>query len=266
MTWVKICGLTNEEDALLAIAMGADAIGFIFAQGSKRQVQAPVVADIVKRLPPEVTTIGVFRNDLPERVIRTVERCGLSGAQLHGLETVEQTAEVRARVPLLIKAFAIDDPSLRTARRYRVNSLLIDAPTPGSGETFDWSLLQSLPPRMRWILAGGLHPGNVADAVRATQPWGVDVASGVESSPGHKDPRLVREFIKAAKQADGRYGHDGNAGNAGDDGYESLDDFAGSLSHGSGRWLDDDPDVGPDVGTGADGTSAVAPFDFEVDG
>ncbi len=264
MTWVKICGLTNEEDALLAIAMGADAIGFIFAQGSKRQVQAPVVADIVKRLPPEVTTIGVFRNDLPERVIRTVERCGLSGAQLHGLETVEQTAEVRARVPLLIKAFAIDDPSLRTARRYRVNSLLIDAPTPGSGETFDWSLLQSLPPRMRWILAGGLHPGNVADAVRATQPWGVDVASGVESSPGHKDPRLVREFIKAAKQANGRDG--GGDSNVGADGYESLDDFGGSLSNGSGRWLDDDPDIDPGIGPGADGVGARAPFDFEVDG
>ncbi len=250
MTWVKICGLTNEEDALLAIAMGADAIGFIFAQGSKRQVQAPVVADIVKRLPPEVTTIGVFRNDLPERVIRTVERCGLSGAQLHGLETVEQTAEVRARVPLVIKAFSIDDPSLRTARRYRVSSLLIDAPTPGSGEAFDWSLLESLPPRMRWILAGGLHSGNVADAIRATRPWGVDVASGVESSPGHKDPRLVREFIKAAKSA---VGHDEND--------HELDD--GQFSGGSGetsRWLDDDP-IADSTGSG-DG----APFDFEVDG
>ncbi len=247
MTWVKICGLTNEEDALLAIAMGADAIGFIFAQGSKRQVQAPVVADIVKRLPPEVTTIGVFRNDLPERVIRTVERCGLSGAQLHGLETVEQTAEVRARVPLVIKAFAIDDPSLRTARRYRVNSLLIDAPSPGSGETFDWSLLEALPPQMRWILAGGLHPGNVADAIRATRPWGVDVASGVESSPGHKDPRLVREFIKAAKSA---VAND-------EDEEEGLD---GGLS---GRWLDNDPDDGPGR---SGGFADSAPFDFEVDG
>jgi phosphoribosylanthranilate isomerase len=201
MTWVKICGITNEEDALLAVAMGADALGFIFAQGSKRQVQVPVVADIVKRLPPDVLTIGVFRNDLADRVVDVVSRCGLGGAQLHGLETAEVADSVVARVPFVIKAFAADDPSLARADRYRVNSLLIDAPTPGSGETFDWSLVKSIPPRTRWILAGGLHAGNVAEAIRSTRPWGVDVASGVESSPGHKDPRLVREFIKAAKAA-----------------------------------------------------------------
>jgi phosphoribosylanthranilate isomerase len=201
MTWVKICGITNEEDALLAIAMGADAIGFIFAQGSKRQVQPPQVADIIKRLPPEVLTLGVFRNDLPERVVRIVERCGLNGVQLHGLETPEQTAEVARRVPFVVKAFAYDDASLATANRYRVDSLLIDAPTPGSGETFDWKATEHVPKHMRWILAGGLHAGNVAEAVLATHPWGVDVASGVEASPGRKDPRLVREFIRAAKRA-----------------------------------------------------------------
>jgi phosphoribosylanthranilate isomerase len=201
VTWVKICGITNEEDALLAIAMGADAIGFIFAQGSKRQVQPPQVADIIKRLPPEVLAIGVFRNDLPERVIRIVERCGLNGAQLHGLETPEQTSEVAARVPFVMKAFAFDDASLATANRYRVNSLLIDAPTPGSGETFDWSATQRVPHHMRWVLAGGLHAGNVAQAISATLPWGVDVASGVESAPGQKDARMVREFIRAAKHA-----------------------------------------------------------------
>ena len=249
MTWVKICGLTNEEDALLAIAMGADALGFIFAQGSQRQVQAPLVADIVKRLPPSVTTIGVFRNDLPERVVRTVERCGLSGAQLHGLETVEQTAEVASRVPFVIKAFAIDDPALKTARRYRVDSLLVDAPAPGSGKTFDWSLLDALPTGKRWILAGGLHSGNVAEAIRATQPWGVDVASGVEASPGHKDPRLVREFIRAAKQA--MPDNVGLTGEAADDA-DDADDADGLLNGAHNRWSQFE--------------SSDAPFDFEIDG
>jgi phosphoribosylanthranilate isomerase len=234
MTWVKICGITNEEDALLALAMGADALGFIFAQGSKRQVQVPVVADIIKRLPPDVLTIGVFRNDLPERVIDVVSRCGLTGAQLHGLETTQQTQMVSLRVPFVIKAFAADDPSLVDAGRYSVKSLLIDAPSPGSGETFDWSLVTAIPPRTRWILAGGLHAGNVAQAIRATHPWGVDVASGVESSPGHKDARLVREFIKAAKSQAG------------------SDDF----------------DDGPTMVEGPDEvqTSSAAPFDFDLDG
>ncbi len=239
MTWVKICGITNEEDALLAIAMGADAIGFIFAQGSKRQVQPPQVADIVKRLPPEVLTIGVFRNDLPERVIRVVERCGLAGAQLHGLETVEQTAEVAARVSFVVKAFSSDDASLPQAGRYPVNSLLIDAPVPGSGETFDWNDTAKLPPGQRWILAGGLHPGNVAEAIRATHPWGVDVASGVEDMPGRKDARLVREFIKAAKRAV-------------------------PVAESDQWWpINTDPRLGgpPDLLSVAD-----APFDFELDG
>jgi phosphoribosylanthranilate isomerase len=203
MTWVKICGITNEDDALHAIAMGADALGFIFAQGSKRQVQVAQVADIVRRLPPEVLTIGVFRNDLPERVVQVVERCGLAGAQLHGLENTEQTAEVSRRVQFVIKAFAFDDPTLAKARRYTVSSLLIDGPEPGSGETFDWNQVGVIPRGMRWILAGGLNSGNVGRAVAAMNPWGVDVASGVESSPGVKDARLVREFIKAAKAAKG---------------------------------------------------------------
>jgi phosphoribosylanthranilate isomerase len=243
MTWVKICGLTNEEDALLAVAMGADALGFIFAQGSKRQVQAPLVADIVKRLPPDVTTIGVFRNELPERVVRTVERCGLSGAQLHGRESAEQCIEVASRIPLVIKAFAIDDPALRNARRFQADTLLIDAPSPGSGETFDWSLLDVVPFGLRWVLAGGLHPGNVAEAIRATQPWGVDVASGVEQSPGHKDPRLVREFIKAAKAEPNR----------------SAVDTGADL-----REPGDQPDWGdPEFGHRR---STAAPFDVEADG
>jgi phosphoribosylanthranilate isomerase len=196
VTWVKICGITNEEDALLAVAMGADAIGFNFVQ-----VQPPVVADIVKRLPSEVLTVGVFRNDLPERVIRTVERCGLAAAQLHGLETPEQVDEVAARVRTVIKAFDYNDPALQQARRYRVSSLLIDAPGGGTGQVFDWTTLDSVPRNMRWILAGGLRPENVAHAIAQTQPWGVDVATGVESSPGHSDPIKVREFIRAARSA-----------------------------------------------------------------
>jgi phosphoribosylanthranilate isomerase len=231
MTWVKICGITTEEDALLAVAMGADAVGFIFAQGSKRQVQPPQVADIVKRLPPDILTVGVFKNDLPERVIRTVERCGLGGAQLHGRETPEQTAEVAARVPFVVKVFEFNDPSLARARRYRVNSLMVDSPGGGTGKTFDWSALDAVPLRMRWILGGGLHPNNVAEAIVATRPWGVDVATGVESSPGHKDARLVREFIRAAR---------------------SVPD----LPDEDQRWDDASPWAQP----------ASVPFDFEQDG
>ncbi len=205
MTWVKICGITNVEDALLAVAMGADAIGFVFAS-STRQVQPIQVAEIVKQLPTEVLTVGVFRNDLPERVIEIVQRCGLGGAQLHGNETPDQAAQVASSVPFVIQAFGADGRSLSRARNYKVSSLLIDAPNPGGGEPFDWDVLDQVPMGYRWILAGGLRPSNVGEAIDRTRPWGVDVSSGVEKAPGQKDPRLVREFLRAVRAADTRLG------------------------------------------------------------
>lgn len=199
--FVKICGITNEEDALLAVALGADAIGFIFAP-SPRQVVAPAVRDIVRRLPPEVLTVGVFRDDLPERVVDTVNRAGLKAAQLHGRETPDQTRTVREQVPMVLKAFAAGDPAVRRADDHGADAVLVDSTHPGSGRLFDWTLAEEVPTGLRVVVAGGLDPGNVAHAIHTLHPWGVDVATGVEASPGHKDPRLLQAFIAAARAAD----------------------------------------------------------------
>lgn len=198
--FVKICGITSEEDALLAVAMGADALGFVFAP-SPRQVQPPVVADIVKRLPPEILTVGVFRDEAPERVVEVVNATGLIAAQLHGREAVAQVRAVRPRVRFLIKGFAAGDRTVAHASDYEADAVLVDAPVPGSGELFDWSLAESIPTGQKLLLAGGLTPENVAKAIATVQPWGVDVSTGVEASPGHKDAVKLRAFIAAAKGA-----------------------------------------------------------------
>jgi len=201
--FVKICGTTTEEDALLAVAMGADAVGFIFAP-SPRQVSPGHVRDIARRLPPEVLTIGVFRNELPERVVEVVNASGLRGAQLHGRETPEQAQFVRDRVPVLFQAFVAGDPAIRNAKEYGAHAVLLDSPSPGSGEVFDWRLADGVPDGVRLLMAGGLGPSNVGEAIASVHPWGVDVVTGVESSAGHKDPVKVREFIAAAKRAEPR--------------------------------------------------------------
>jgi phosphoribosylanthranilate isomerase len=197
--FVKICGTTSEEDALLAVAMGADAVGFVFAP-SPRQIAPAVAADIVKRLPREVVTVGVFRDESPSRVVEIVNTAGLRAAQLHGHETAEQAQYVRERVPLLIQAFPAGDPAVARIFEYKADALLLDAATPGSGQVFDWSMAE-VPDGIRLILAGGLTPANVASAIAAIHPWGVDVVSGVEASPGRKDPVKVRAFVAAAKAA-----------------------------------------------------------------
>lgn len=198
--FVKVCGTTSEEDALLAVAMGADAIGFVFAP-STRQIAPSVAADIVKRLPPEVVTVGVFRNETPERVVEIVNAAGLKGAQLHGGETAKQTQWIRRRVPMVIKAFTAGDPAVRDALEWGADVILVDAPSPGSGQVFDWRLAEGVPDGARLMLAGGLTPDNVADAIAQVRPWGVDAVSGLEASPGHKDARKVRAFVANAKSA-----------------------------------------------------------------
>lgn len=203
--FVKICGITSEDDALLAVAMDADAVGFIFAP-STRQI-APVVArDIVKRLPPEIITVGVFRDEAPERVVSIVHQAGLRGAQLHG-GTPEATRYVAARVPLVIKAVAAGSPEAADLDDHGVEVVHVDGAAPGSGQTYDWDLVRAVPPGLKVVLAGGLHPGNVADAIAWVRPWGVDVASGVErdgGTPGEKDPRKVRLFVANARAAAAR--------------------------------------------------------------
>jgi len=198
--FVKICGTTTEEDALLAVAMGADAVGFIFAP-SPRQVSPGHVRDIARRLPPEVLTVGVFRNELPDRVVELVNSTGLNGAQLHGRETPEQAQFVKERVPVVFQAFVAGDPAIQRARDYNVDAILLDSPSPGSGQVFDWRLADGVPDGVRLLMAGGLNPENVAEAITSVRPWGVDVVTGVEARPGHKDAVKVREFIANAKHA-----------------------------------------------------------------
>lgn len=204
--FVKICGITSEEDALLAVAMDADAVGFVFAP-STRQIATGVARDIARRLPPEVLTVGVFRDEAPQRVVDIVNAAGLRAAQLHGRETVEHTKWIHARVPVLIKAFPAGDPALERADDFEADAILVDSHAPGSGEVFDWSLAEGAPIGRRVILAGGLTPDNVAEAIDRVSPWGVDVSSGVESSPGRKDARLVRDFIRNARAAAPRAYH-----------------------------------------------------------
>jgi phosphoribosylanthranilate isomerase len=199
--FIKICGITNEEDALLSVALGADAVGFIFAP-SPRQVAAGAVAQIASRLPGEILTIGVFRDSLPERVIEVAVAAGVKGVQLHGRETPEQVALIRPHVHFLIKAFEAGSALLDRAGEYEADALLVDSPNPGSGQVFDWRKLEGVPATNRLILAGGLHPGNVAEAISRVRPWGIDVNSGVEATLGHKDPRKLRSFMSAAREAD----------------------------------------------------------------
>jgi phosphoribosylanthranilate isomerase len=199
--FVKICGITNEEDALLATALGADAIGFIFAP-SRRQVQAEHVRDIVKRLPGEILTVGVFKNETQENVVETAGRIGLHAVQLSGSEPLSEVRWIRERVQFVIQAFSAGDPALAAAANSPADVIMVDSPEPGSGKVFDWRLAEGAPGGVRLLLAGGLTPDNVADAISIVRPWGVDVATGVETSPGKKDARKLRRFIEAARETD----------------------------------------------------------------
>jgi len=200
--FVKICGLTTEEDALLAVAMGADAVGFNFVPSSPRSIAVSRAADIAKRLPPEILTVGIFRDEAPARVVELTNQAGLRAAQLHGHEKAEDTQWVRERVPLVIKAFPGGDPELAKAPTYGADIVMLDSASPGSGQVFDWSLAEGAPSGLRILLAGGLTAENVAEAIERVRPWGVDGASGTESEPGVKDPTLVRRFVRAARDAE----------------------------------------------------------------
>lgn len=199
---VKICGITSEADALLAVAMGADAVGFVFAP-SRRQVAPQAVQRIVDRIPREILTVGVFRNESRARVVEITNTIGLRAAQLHGDETAEDTQWIATRVPLTIKAFPAGHPNLTRLDSYGAELVMVDAESPGSGEVFDWRLAEGVVDPARLIVSGGLHPDNVADAIAHLHPFGVDVSTGVESRPGVKDPRKVRAFVVAARKAAG---------------------------------------------------------------
>lgn len=198
--FVKICGITNEEDALLSVAMGATALGFVFAP-SKRQVSPGKVADIVKRLPPGVLTIGVFRDHDPKTVVRIVREAGLRGAQLHGRETVSMVDDVINEVGWVMKGVVAGSPDAEKCDRYRTDLVLFDSPSPGSGVTYDWNLLAAVPKGVRCVVSGGLTAENVAEAIVTLRPYGVDVSSGVEREPGRKDATKVRRFVQSSLAA-----------------------------------------------------------------
>ena len=198
---VKICGITRLEDALLAAELGADALGFNLWPGSKRHIDVGVAREIVDRLPPFVTAVGVFVNQPPSEVLTLAAEAGLAAVQLHGDEPWE---DVNGYPLPAVKAVRLSGrESLLDLHRYRVRAYLLDAPGAGfggSGTTCDWQLAAEVAARSNVILAGGLTPDNVAEAIRAVRPWAVDVASGVESSPGVKDPEKLRRFVERAQK------------------------------------------------------------------
>ena len=202
---IKICGLTNAEDASAAVEAGADAVGFVFNKKSPRCAETAAVKAIVKELPPFVLPIGVFVNEDAKVVRDIMDSCGLTLAQLHGDETAAY-CEMLGR-PVL-KAIRIRDRRSFLALaefqgRARVRGFLIDAFSPdaygGTGQVADWSLAAEAASAATILLAGGLTPLNVSDAIRRVRPYGVDVSSGVEVSPGKKDHAKLRAFVQAAR-------------------------------------------------------------------
>jgi len=201
MVKVKICGITNIEDALNACACGADALGFVFYAKSSRCVTPVEAKEIIASLPPFVTTVGLFVNETPRRIRQIGEDCGLDVIQLHGDEGPADCDYAPRRV---VKALRVRDAqTLAGHDDFNVSALLLDAFIAGSyggtGESFNWDLAAAVARQRPVILAGGLTPENVAGAIRIVQPYAVDVSSGVESSPRKKDARKVADFIRAAK-------------------------------------------------------------------
>jgi len=204
MTRIKICGITDPEGAAVAAEAGADALGFNFVPGTPRCVAPEIAGAIIAGLPPFVTAVGVFLDQPLETVLRAAAVAGVEAVQLHGTEG----AEFVRRIPLkVIKAVAAADRAgLASMAGYPAHAFLLDShragEAGGTGRPFDWDLAREARRHGRIILAGGLRAENVGEAVRRVRPFAVDVASGVESRPGVKDPRKVRDFIAAVRRAD----------------------------------------------------------------
>jgi phosphoribosylanthranilate isomerase len=231
MTWIKICGITNLEDALAAVDSGADAVGFVFYEKSPRRVDASAAREIVAQLPERIEKIGVFVDLAQEQLAEIVNEVGLTGVQCRLRPPAAGAAPdgrtkyknpVRMILPLSVTQLLQDEKRLQglTAEFVRLSesrrpsaafdTFLLDSTTPerpgGTGKTFDWQkvvpLVQVMNKSVKVIAAGGLTPDNVGKAMRTLHPWGVDVASGVEAGPGRKDPDKVRAFICAVREAD----------------------------------------------------------------
>jgi phosphoribosylanthranilate isomerase len=197
---VKICGITKIEDALKAVEFGADAIGFVFYKDSPRHVSPEIARDIIHSLPPFITTVGVFVNEHPSTIERVLKMTGIDVVQLHGNESPE-VCTLWLRVIKAIRVREITDIDLLC--KYKVSAYLLDTYSPdtpgGTGQTFDWDIAVEAKRYGPIILAGGLTPENVMEAVRKVRPYAVDVSSGVESEKGVKDHEKLRRFIQNAK-------------------------------------------------------------------
>jgi len=203
---IKICGITNLDDATAAVEAGADALGFMFHEASPRNIEMECAAKIIQKLPPWVLKAGVFVNPDPELVMTALGNCGLNLLQFHGDESPDFCASFGV---MSMKAFRMKNAeSLERMKDYRTDVYLLDsyvAGKPGgTGESFNWDLAVEAKKFGKPIfLAGGLTPENVGEAVRKVQPYGVDVSSGVESSPGKKDHQKIWDFVTAARKASG---------------------------------------------------------------
>jgi phosphoribosylanthranilate isomerase len=211
--WVKICGNTSLDDARLAVEAGADAVGFVFAPSPRRITFARAGA-IVQCLPADFEKIGVFVNDNLAEIEEAVQTCGLTGVQLHGEVSLEASGWLKARFGARLRILCVvhfgpdaAQHAAAYARNPNVDALLIDSRTAtavgGTGVTFDWQAARETlfcGAHARMVVAGGLTPANVGEAIRTLHPWGVDVVSGVEAVPGRKDPEKVRRFIAQARR------------------------------------------------------------------
>ncbi len=203
MVKIKICGITNLEDALAAAEVGADALGFNFYKKSPRYIEPEKAAEIIAQLPPFVMPVAIFVNEREEKVRNIQFTTGIKVLQFHGDERPEFCERFATRV---IKAFQVKDKeSLKHMAHYHVSALLLDSYKDGlrggTGVTFDWHLAVVAKTFGRVILAGGLTPENVAEAVKLVQPYGVDVAGGVEKEKGIKDHGMIKKFITEVRRA-----------------------------------------------------------------
>ncbi|HVO62040.1 MAG TPA: phosphoribosylanthranilate isomerase [Terriglobales bacterium] len=221
MTWVKICGITNAEDAQASVEAGADALGFVFFDRSPRKVSVDQVRDIIRLLPPSVETVGVFVDVPVDVMVETAQKAGLKAMQLHRTDALQpkpQTAEPQKegfmahcvgelKMYFVLPAGGFNWESCGQRPPF---GIFLDSGTQeqpgGTGKTFDWisaaPLVTKMSKEVNVVIAGGLNPHNVASAICVLHPWGVDVSSGVEERPGKKDPERVRAFIRAVREAD----------------------------------------------------------------
>ena len=216
MTWIKICGTTNLEDAQSRSNAGADALGFVFYEKSPRRIDPEAAGRIAAKVAPGIEKVGVFVEEPVEKILLTVTQAGLTAVQLHGDQYLEPAflqplkSARDLKIFVVVPAAKLSSPDWLKIRGLGVSAVFFDSGTPqlpgGTGRVFDWNTtaptVEAISQDANVVVAGGLTPANVADAIRILRPWGVDVASGVEARPGKKDPERVRAFIEAVRKAD----------------------------------------------------------------